>query len=70
VSIGAEPERPVAAEESVVQHTPERWIVHARAPGCHGEPFADALRAIVGRRAERCLDAPVRAAGRRDGSSR
>jgi hypothetical protein len=30
----------------LVQHTSERWVVHARAPGCHGEPLADALRAI------------------------
>src|ERR671924_52729 len=30
----------------LVQHTIDRWVVHARAPGCHGEPIADALRTI------------------------
>jgi hypothetical protein len=48
----------------LVQHTAERWAVHARAPGCHGEPLADALRAIEEWQAERHLDASVRVAGR------
>jgi hypothetical protein len=48
----------------LVQHTAERWVVHARAPGCHGEPLADALRAIEEWQAERRLDASVRVAGR------
>jgi hypothetical protein len=30
----------------LVQHTTEHWVVHARTPGCHGEPLADALGAI------------------------
>jgi hypothetical protein len=48
----------------LVQRTTERWVVHARAPGCHGESLADALRAIREWRAERRLDASVRVAGR------
>jgi hypothetical protein len=48
----------------LVQHTPERWVVHARAPGCHGEPLADVLRAIEEWQAERRLDASVRVASR------
>jgi hypothetical protein len=44
----------------LVQHAPDRWVVHARSPGCHGEPLADALRAVERWRAERGLDAPVR----------
>jgi hypothetical protein len=48
----------------LVQHTPERWVVHARAPGCHGEPLADALRALEEWQAERRMDASVRIAGR------
>jgi hypothetical protein len=30
----------------LVQHDTERWVVHARAPGCHGESLDDALRTI------------------------
>jgi hypothetical protein len=30
----------------LVQHDRERWVVHARAPGGHGEPLEDALEAI------------------------
>ncbi|NUR77410.1 MAG: hypothetical protein HOQ28_14135 [Thermoleophilia bacterium] len=40
----------------LVQHDHERWTVHARAPGCHGEPLADALRAIEVWRVERGLE--------------
>jgi hypothetical protein len=47
----------------LVQQTAERWVVHARAPGCHGEPLAPALRVIEEWQAERRLDAPVRIAG-------
>ena len=46
----------------LVQQTAERWVVHARAPGCHGEPLADALRAIQEWRAERRSGASVRVA--------
>jgi hypothetical protein len=48
----------------LVQHTPVRWVVHARAPGCHGEPLAEALRAIEAWQAERRMEASVRIAGR------
>ena len=44
----------------LVQRTPDRWVVHARTPGCHGEPLVEALRAIESWRAERDLDVPVR----------
>ena len=48
----------------LVQHTAQRWVVHARVPGSHGEPLADALRAIEEWQAERRLDASVRVAAR------
>jgi hypothetical protein len=48
----------------LVQLGAERWTVHARSPGCHGEPLADALAAIETWRAERGVDASVRVAGR------
>jgi hypothetical protein len=48
----------------LVQHSADRWVVHARSPGCHGEPLADALAAIDRCRAERVLDAAVRVDGR------
>jgi hypothetical protein len=63
-------ERLSAFRSFLVQHTTERWVVHARAPGCHGEPLADALRAIEEWQAERRLDASVRVAGRPVGSRR
>lgn len=30
----------------LVQYGAQRWVVHARTPGCHGEDLADALTAI------------------------
>jgi hypothetical protein len=54
----------------LVQHTAERWVVHARAPGSQGEPLAGALSAIAEWHAERRLDASVRVAGRPIGSRR
>lgn len=54
----------------LAQHTPEHWVVHARAPGSHGEPLADALSAIAEWQAERRLDASVRVAGSPTGSRR
>ncbi len=54
----------------LVQHTSERWVVHIRAPGWHGEPLAEALRAIEHWRAEGRIEAAVRVAGRPDGSRR
>jgi hypothetical protein len=52
----------------LVQHTTERWVVHARAPGCHGEPLAGALSAIEKWLAERDLeDAPIRVDHQRHG---
>lgn len=36
----------------LVQHDHERWVVHARAPGCRGESLPDALEMIDHWRAE------------------
>lgn len=44
----------------LVQHTTDRWVVHARTPGCQGRPLSEALWAIEQWRAGRRLDAPVR----------
>ena len=44
----------------LVQLTTDRWVVHARTPGCHGETLLEALRAIEEWRAEHGLDTPVR----------
>ena len=40
----------------LVQYEAQRWVVHARTPGCHGEDLADALRAIDDWIAERGLE--------------
>ena len=39
-------ERLIRFHSFLVQHTTEHWVVHARAPGCHGESLADALGLI------------------------
>jgi hypothetical protein len=54
----------------LVQRTAERWVVHARAPGCHGESLADALRAIEEWRTERRMADSVRSGDRPDGGLR
>ena len=36
----------------LVQHDHERWVVHARAPGCCGESLSDALETLDDWRAE------------------
>ncbi len=53
----------------LVQHASDRWVVHASAPGCHGEPLAAALRAIDEWCTGRRLDPSVRVDSqpRRDG---
>ena len=48
----------------LVQHGPERWVVHARSPGCHGEPLDAALAVIGAWRDERATEAAVRVDGR------
>jgi hypothetical protein len=48
----------------LVQHDQERWVVHARAPGFHGEPLPDALEAIEEWRADRSAHASCRVDGR------
>jgi hypothetical protein len=53
----------------LVQRAPERWVVHARAPGWHGEPLGEALRVIERWRADRRLEAAVRIAGGRHAAS-
>jgi hypothetical protein len=50
----------------LVQYESERWVVHAQAPGCHGERLESALSAIEEWLVERQIeDAPVRVDGRR-----
>jgi hypothetical protein len=48
----------------LVQHDQEHWVVHARAPGFHGEPLPDALEAIEDWRADRSAHASLRVDGR------
>ena len=36
----------------LIQFAPQRWLVHAECPGCHGEPLPCALAAV-----EEALDA-------------
>jgi hypothetical protein len=47
----------------LVQLATDRWVVHARSPGCHGEPLAEALRAIEAWRGERGVEAVLRVDG-------
>jgi hypothetical protein len=54
----------------MVQHSAERWVVHARSPGCHGEPLDAALSAIEQWRSERELEAAVRVDRRSQGVRR
>ncbi|MGH3116006.1 MAG: hypothetical protein ACRDQ2_02625 [Gaiellales bacterium] len=54
----------------LVQHSAHRWVVHARSPGCHGEPLADALAAIDQWQDERALEAAVRIDGQPQGRPR
>jgi hypothetical protein len=51
----------------LVQHERERWVVHARVPGCRGETLADAVRAIDDWATERGVE---RASCRIDGRPR
>lgn len=41
----------------LVQHDHERWVIHARAPGCRGESLAEALAAIEDWHTERRIGA-------------
>ena len=50
----------------LVQHNADRWIVHAQAPGCHGEPLEDALAAIDRWRDRRAMEADVRVDGQHE----
>lgn len=47
----------------LVQHGPDRWVVHARSPGWHGEPLDVALSAIEAWRADHRMEAAVRVDG-------
>jgi hypothetical protein len=40
----------------LVHHEGQRWVVHARTPGCHDESLEDALRTIEDWLVERRLD--------------
>ena len=54
----------------LVQHGPERWVVHARSPGSHGESL-DAVLAVIGEwREERATEAAVRVDGQPQGDRR
>lgn len=54
-----------ASTPYLIQFAPERWLVHAEASGCHGEPLPSALAAIDESLAVRHLeDATVRIDGR------
>ena len=48
----------------LVQHDQEHWVVHACAPGFHGEQLPDALEAIEDWRADRSASASWRVDGR------
>lgn len=49
----------------LVQYEPERWVVHAQAPGCRGERLANALSVIEEWLVERRIEgASVRVDGR------
>ena len=58
-------QRLVPYHSFLVQYEPERWVVNAQTPGCHGERLTDALSAIEDWLAERPIeDASVRVDGR------
>lgn len=57
-------ERLIPFHSFLVQHGPERWVVHARAPGCHGEALDVALAVIGEWQHERATDAAVHVDGR------
>jgi hypothetical protein len=54
----------------LVQHGPERWVVHARAPGWNGELLAEALSVIGEWRDGRATQAAVRVDGQLRGDGR
>ena len=54
----------------LVQRSADRWVVHARSPGCHGESLDDALAAIDEWRDDRAIEAAVRMDGRPHGRPR
>jgi len=49
-------ERLIPFHSFLVQYGAQHWVVHARAPGGHGEDLTDALRAIDDWVAERGLE--------------
>jgi hypothetical protein len=58
-------QRLVPYHSFLVQYEPERWVVNAQTPGCHGERLTDALSAIEKWLTERHIDdASVRVDGR------
>ncbi len=54
----------------LVQRSADRWVVHARSPGCHGEPLDDALAAIDQWRDDRAIEAAIRVDGQPHGRPR
>lgn len=54
----------------LVQLGPGRWVVHARSPGCHGEPLDVALAVIGEWGDEGATEAAVRVDGQLQGEGR
>jgi hypothetical protein len=54
----------------LVQHSIDRWVVHARVPGGRGESLEQAMQAIEEWRGERRLAAPAHVDVRRRGELR
>ena len=48
----------------LVHHEGQRWVVHARTPGCHDESLEEALRTIEDWLADRGLDGAPCTVGR------
>ena len=51
----------------LVQYGLERWVVHARATGCRGEPLTEAFAASDQWRDERAIEAALRVDGQPHG---
>jgi hypothetical protein len=57
--------RPDPYHSYLAEFAPERWLVHAECPGCHGEPLPRALAAVEEALAARHVEgAAVRIDGR------
>ena len=63
-------ERLIPFHSFLVQHDSERWVVHARSPGCHGEPLDAALAVIDDWRSERAIEPSIDVRGQPLGDTR